>query len=418
MGIDVVITDNHEPGPELPRAVAVVNPHRSDSIYPFPELSGVGVAFRLGEALCRRLDVSIDGYRRAYSDLAAIGTVADMMPLQGDNRVFVKHGLEALAQTRKAGLQALIRTAGLSDRVMDADSIGFRIAPRLNAIGRVDDSRLALELLLTSDVSVANTLAERMECANIERRQEEDRILQEALALIAKGDFRDSHCIVVAGENWNAGVIGIVAGRIKERTGRPTILLSIDSETGNMGGSARSIGSFNIKQALDACSEHLGEYGGHAQAAGLSLTAESYPFLVEQINQLAREQIDERDLEPCIDVEVELDPLQITSAMLKELKMFEPWGRGNSHPLFVSRNILISETRRMGKESQHLKLRCHYDGLSVPDSIQWNAGDLADHLNSGDHVDMCYKPQLNTWNGSTSIQFLLEDLRPSDSDEW
>jgi single-stranded-DNA-specific exonuclease len=417
-GIDVIITDHHEPGPTLPRAIAVVNPHRADSAYPFLELSGVGVAFRLGEALCQRMGFSVDHYRRAYSDLAAVGTVADMMVLRDDNRVLVKYGLEALAETRKPGLQALMKSAGLLDKTLDADSVGYRIGPRLNAIGRVDDAKIALDLLLTKDIKEAEALAERLETANVDRRQEEDRILREAMEMLAKGDYSDSYCIVLAGENWNSGVVGIVAGRIKERTGRPTILLSLDPETGTAGGSARSIGPFNVKEALDSCSNYLVEYGGHAQAAGMRLSTENLPSFVEAVNQLAREQLTEADMEPCFECEVEIEPTQVTPALLKELCLFEPWGRGNHRPLFVSRNIRLSDIRRMGKESQHLKLRGQYDGLYVPDSVAWNVGDYADHLHVGDHVDLCYKPQFNTWNGNTSIQFLIEDIRPSDADEW
>lgn len=417
-GIDVVITDHHEPGPDLPRAVAVVNPHRADSRYPFPDLAGVGVAFRLGEALCGSLGVPIAGYRRAYADLAAIGTVADMMALRDDNRVIVKHGLEELARTNKVGLQALMKSSGLLERALDADSIGYRIGPRLNAIGRMDDSKIALDLLRTKDRAEAEAWVERIEQANVERKQEEDRILREAMELLAKGDFAESYCIVLAGENWNAGVIGIVAGRIKERTGRPTILLSLDAEAGTAGGSARSIRPFNIKEALDTCAEHLDEYGGHAQAAGVRLSADNLPVFTDALNQIARAQLTESDLEPCFEVELEIEPTQVTTKLLNELRKFEPWGRGNHQPLFVSRNIGLTDIRRMGKESQHLKLRGQYDGIWVPDAVKWNAGDLADHLHVGDHVDLCYRPQLNTWNGSTSVQLLLEDIHPSDEDAW
>lgn len=417
-GIDVIITDHHQPGPELPRAIAVVNPHRSDSVYPFPQLSGVGVAFRLGEALCRRMGVSIPHYRRAYSELAAIGTVADLVELREDNRVVVKYGLEELARTNKVGLKALMKSAGLQDRVLDADSVGYRIGPRLNAIGRVDDANIALNLLLTTDPQEAEALAERLETANVERRQEEVRILREAEDMLAKGDYSDTYCRVLACENWNSGVVGIVAGRITGRTGRPTILLSLDREAGTAGGSARSIGAFNIKAALDKCAEYLGEYGGHSQAAGMHLSAENLASFTQAVNEVAREQLTEADLQPCYNVEVEIEPTEVTAAMLTELRLFEPWGRGNLMPLFVSRNIRLADIRRMGKESQHLKLRGDFDGIKIPDSVEWNVGDLADHLHVGDHVDLCYKPQFNTWNGTTSIQFLIEDLHPSDAEEW
>ncbi len=418
VGVDVIITDHHKPGDQIPRAVAVVNPHLADSLYPFSDLSGVGVAFRLGEALCRSLDVSVSGYRDAYADLAAIGTVADMVPLIGDNRVIVKYGLEALAKTKKPGLQALMRSSGIVNRNIDADSIGYRMAPRLNAIGRMDESKIALDLLLTKDANEADALAERMECANNERRLEVDRIFGEAMEMLAKGDFSDSHCLVLDGENWTPGVIGIVAGRVCERTGRPTIILCRDAETGRIGGSARSIRSFNIKEALDSCAQHLIEYGGHAQAAGMQVVPDKLEAFAQAMNEIAREQLTESDLEPCYEVEVEMDPTQVTNKFMDELRRFEPWGMGNKRPLFVSRNIRIADVRRMGKESQHLKLRCEFDGSFVPDAVYWNVGDLADHLHVGDPVDICYKPQLNTWNDRTTVQFLLEDLHLSDADDW
>lgn len=413
-GIDVIITDHHEPGNELPRAAAVVNPHRKDSRYPFADLAGVGVAYRVGEALIRHLGMPVDGYRRAYCDLAAIGTVTDMASLRGDNRIFVKYGLEAIRATKKPGLRALIRTSGLAEKPIDATGIGFRIGPRLNAIGRVDDSRLALEILMTQDPAEADALAERLECANQERRAEEARILGEALEQIAKADLSDSYCLVLHGEGWNGGVVGIVANKVVQRSGRPTVLIAANPQTGMGRGSARSIPAFNMLEAITACGHLLGEFGGHSHAAGMDIAIENLPAFAEAMNRYATERLTEEDLVPALEAEVELAPIEITVPMLEELRAFEPWGHGNHAPLFISRNVRVAETVRMGAEKQHLKLRTEYDGIPGPDALSWNSADLADHLHPGDQMDLCYKPQLNVWNGRTSVQLMLEDLRPSD----
>lgn len=417
-GIDVVITDHHEPGPALPRAAAVVNPHRKDSIYPFPSLAGVGVAFRLGEALVRGLGQSVSGYRRAYSDLAAIGTVTDIMPLLGDNRVIVREGLQTLAATKKPGLQALFRTAGIAGKPLTAESIAFQLGPRLNAIGRVDDARLALDLLLTRDTGKAQELAERLECANNERKVEQSRIYEEAKALASRLDPSETYCIVLHEENWHGGVIGIVASKIVEWSGRPTVLIALNTETGEGRGSARSILPFDMLEAITACGTHLAEFGGHSHAAGMSIPRENCAAFAEAMNRYAQAHLTEEDLVPVLAPEVEIETTQVTLRLLEELAMFEPWGNANREPLFISRNAQVKETKRMGAQQQHLKLLTEWDGIRAPDCVFWGAGDLAEHLHPGDHYDLCYRPQTNVWNGRTSVQFRLEDLRPSDTEEW
>jgi single-stranded-DNA-specific exonuclease len=417
-GIDVVITDHHEPGPDLPRATAVVNPHRRDSRYPFPFLSGVGVAFRLGEALVRELGHPVEGYRRAYGDLAAIGTVTDIMPILGDNRVIVKHGLESLRRTRKPGLQQLLHTSGLTEQKLCSDSIAFRIGPRLNAIGRVDDARLALDILLTNDLDEAMSLAQRLECANNERRTEESRILGEAMAQLAGRDLTDTYCVVLAGADWHSGVIGIVASKVVERTGRPAILVALDDETGAGRGSARSIGPFNMLEAMTECGEHLTEFGGHSHAAGLGITRDNFDLFAAAMNSVASQRLTEDDFLPVLKADAEVAASEVTVDCLRQLEVFEPWGRGNEEPLFISRGLRITDVLRIGKEEQHLKLRVRDSEMEPVDALLWNAADLAEHLHPGDTLDLCHRPQLNTYNGYTRVQFMIQDLRPSGMDEW
>lgn len=417
-GMDVVITDHHEPGPELPKAIAVVNPHRSDSRYPFPDLAGVGVAFRLGEALVREFGMSVDGYRRAYSDLAAIGTVTDIMPILGDNRIIVKHGLEMLQHTKKAGLQQLLHSSGLTNQKLRADSIGFRIGPRLNAIGRVDDSRIALDLLLTSDQSIAIELTQRLENANNERRTEEARILAEAMQQLSQRDLSSIYCVVLSGASWHSGVIGIVASKVVERTGRPSILIAIDEETGAGRGSARSIRPFHMLDAITQCSSHLIEFGGHSHAAGLSIQVENFELFAEAMNRCAAEHLTEEDFLPVLRADAEIPASHAGLSMLRDLEMFEPWGRGNDEPLFISRGLKIMDVFKLGQDSKHLKLRVRDDEMEPVDAILWNAADLADHLRTGDRIDLCYRPQLNTYNGNTRVQFMIQDLKTADMEEW
>jgi len=418
-GIDVLITDHHEPGDMLPRAVAVVNPHRKDSRYPFPDLAGVGVAFRTGEALVRHLGLSVDSYRRAYMDLAAIGTVTDIMPIMGENRIFVKHGLAALQNTQKPGLRALMAAAKLdSGKPLTAYSIGFGIGPRLNAVGRVDDAKLALDILLTRDPAEATALAARLEQANNERRQEQARIFEEAMQQIAAQDLMERACIVLSSRSWHAGVIGIVANKIVERFRRPTVLIALNEETGEGRGSARSIKAFDLFDAISACADYLVEFGGHAQAAGLVIEDAKLDAFAEEMNRLASAQLTQEDFVPTLEADAEIDPAEVTPALLRELAAFEPWGRGNDEPLFISRGLDILDARRIGTEQTHLKMWVRSEAMNPTEALLWGGGDLADHLRPGDSVSLCYRPQFNHFNGRTSIQFRVEDLRPADMEGW
>ena len=411
-GIDVVITDHHEPGDTLPKAVAVVNPHRKDSIYPFSELAGVGVAFRTGEALVRHLGLSVDSYRRAYCDLAAIGTVTDVMPIVQENRVFVKYGLESIRTTRKPGLKALLTSSGITAQSLNAGSIGFKIGPRINAIGRLDDAKLALDLMLTRDEGEAQELAGKLEVANRQRQGEQQRIVQEALGQVADLNLEEIYCLVLAGESWNSGVIGIVASKLVEATGRPTILIALDREKGTGRGSARSIRPFDMLTAITTCGDLLSEFGGHSHAAGIGISADNFQEFATRMNAVAREMLTEEDFIPELVADAELNANEMSESLLNELSVLEPFGRGNPEPLFIVRNITVVDAFRIGQDKQHLKLRLKSDGELSKDGVAWGAGDLADRLHPGDHVDLCCRPQLNYFNGRSSVQLLVEDIRP------
>jgi single-stranded-DNA-specific exonuclease len=419
-GIDVIITDHHTPNADgsLPKAVAVVNPHRKDSHYPFPDLAGVGVAFKLCEALTRYLGHKPDSFRRSYLDLAAIGTVTDVVPLLDENRIIVKHGLEALQKTRKPGLRALIDVAGYAEKTLDCRSIGWGLGPRLNAASRIDETQTALDLLLTKDEGEARTLARRLNDLNVVRRETQDRILEEALAQVARQDMAEARCLVISGAGWPGGIVGIVASKITDRFHRPCVMIALDEATGRGRGSARSIPSFNIFNAIDACRDLLIEYGGHAHAAGLSIDSANVDDFAAQMQRLAGTLLSDEDCVPGIDVDMELDPSEICPQLLEQIEAMAPFGSGNEAPCFVSRSVPLIETKRIGAEKQHLRLMLKVDGLNTRDSaaaLWWHRGELSEILDSCTTLDVCYSPQFNLFNGYRSIQFMLEDIRPP---EW
>jgi len=416
-GIDVIITDHHEPGEQLPRAVAVVNPHRKDSRYPFADLAGAGVAYRLGEALVRHLGLPVDSYRRMYADLAAIGTVTDIMPILHENRIIVKHGLHSLAKTKKPGLRALLQDTGLDKKPLDAEHIGYIIGPRLNAVGRIDDSRLALELLLTPDPMEATQLVAKLASANASRQREQAQILQEAQHQIATRDLQKTACLVLSSDSWHPGVIGIVASKLVELYHRPTILIATDPEAGQGRGSARSIRAFDLYRAIVACRHRLLEHGGHSHAAGFSIRNEEVPAFAEEMNHIAATTLSEEDFLPTIYIDAEIEAAQVTYELLKELSAFEPWGRGNPQPLLLSRGLELREVRRFGPEKAHLRLYLRGPNSPTVEAMMWHAGNLAENLRPGMYVDVCYSPKLSAFNELESIRFEIEDIRPSGGEE-
>ncbi|HLJ53885.1 MAG TPA: single-stranded-DNA-specific exonuclease RecJ, partial [Chthonomonadaceae bacterium] len=308
-GIDVIVTDHHTPNVDgsLPRAVAVVNPHRHDSRYPFRDLAGAGVAFKLCEALTTALGKNRDGFRRGFLELAAIGTITDVMPLVGENRILVRHGLEALRNTRKPGLQALIEVSGVGGRPLTTYDIGFGIGPRLNSASRIDETQYALDLLVTKDVEDAGALARRLNELNAQRKEDMKRAQDEAAEMLAQQDITDARCLVVSSENWSPGIVGLVASRIVQRTNRPCVVIAI-GETGIGKGSARSIPGFNVFNAIDACKDLLTEYGGHAMAAGLAIDRDNLPDFTRQMARIAAEQLSAEDCVPTLTPAMEIDP--------------------------------------------------------------------------------------------------------------
>ncbi len=419
-GIDVIITDHHTPkaNGELPKAVAVVNPHRRDSKYPFPHLAGVGVSFKLCEALTTYLGYPASMFRRKFLDLACIGTVTDIMPLMDENRIIVRDGLRALQNTTKPGLKALLHASIGMQRTVTATDIAFGLGPRLNAASRVDETRDALNLLMTKDPAEGQHLAQRLTELNDQRREIQAKMMEEAMEEIAKTDTSESRCLVVSRSGWSGGLVGLVASKLSQQFNRPCIVIGIDSKTGEGRGSARSIEIFNIFDAINSCSELLIEYGGHAHAAGLSIRETNVVQFSRLMDQIARNQLTEADLMPALEVAMEIGTHEVSAKLLEELELLAPYGHDNDMPFFVSRGLPIMNVTRMGKEQQHLKILFRAEGLNGNDCVEavwWNQGYLADTLASLTSLDICYTMDFNNFQGARKIQFKLCDIKPP---EW
>lgn len=405
LGVDVIITDHHEPGPELPNATAVVNPKRFDADYPFPELAGVGVAFKFAQGLVRKLGHDEGSFKARFIDLAALGTVGDVVPLLGENRTIVSHGLGAISESKKLGLQAILRSARLVGKPLTSYSLGFVIGPRINAVGRMDDAALALRLFLTKDETEAAELAGHLERFNTERRAEQERILGEALEQVEAKDLDASPVLVISGCGWNPGVVGIVAGKICEAYCRPAIMLSRDETAGTASGSARSTSTFNILEALRACDDLLIRSGGHALAAGLSLHLRDVDRFEERINELAGEILAPEDVVPRIEVDAELAAADVTRELAGAIASMEPFGVGNPEPLFVTRGVSIAQMQRVG-DGSHLRTVLKMNGAGTLPCIFFGQGDLADSLQLGAPTDVCYNIRFDTFNGVERVQLI------------
>lgn len=409
LGIDLIITDHHTPGAEIPSACAVINPHQPDCPFPFKYLAGVGVAFNLMIAFRSRLreeghfDRGGEPNLREYLDLVALGTIADIVPLLDENRIFVKYGLAELTQSARIGIQALKSVAGVSGPV-SCGAVGFRLAPRLNAAGRLEDAALGVELLLCDDRGKAAEIAARLDASNSERQGLEQEILRDALAKV-KGSARFAHrkSIVLASCEWHPGVIGIVASRIVDLFHRPTILIALQNGSGR--GSGRSIPSFHLHDALQACSEHLLKFGGHKYAAGLSVDEATLESFVERFDEVAQGLLGDSDLTPELVIDGELGAEELTLELAELIERLSPFGMGNPEPVFMLRGAALVD-RQILKE-HHLKLRLSAGGR-VLEAIGFN---MAQGKALPTALDVVFSLETNRWNGRQRLQLKLRDFR-------
>ena len=410
-GLDVIVTDHHTPAETLPPALSVVNPNRVDCEYPNKGLCGTGVAYRLCESLLKGRGIDPEKLY-ASLDLVALATIADMVPLNRENRTLVRYGLKALAQTKLPGLRALMERAGLGDGPIDAGQVAFRIAPRINAVGRMAEAMTALELLMSDDVARTSALTDRLEDANDLRREEEARTLEEALAQL-EGTFDPAKDfgVVLEGEGWHPGVIGIVASRIVERIHRPTVLVAVTDGQGR--GSARSIPGFNLLAAVNACRGHLGRFGGHRAAAGMDIAANHIGGFRDAFNAEVRERLRGEQPHPVIRPQLEIPLAAMTERLAHMLSYLGPFGVGNPAPVFLARQVdLTRPAREVGKG--HLKLQMTQFDHTV-DAIGFGLVDriAPESLGTGP-VDLMFKVKLGVFRGRRQVEAHLLDVRPSE----
>ncbi len=405
LGIDCIITDHHLPKESLPAAHALLNPRRPDCAYPDKNLAGVGVAFKLVQALLG--ERMTDALLQSFLKIVAIGTIADVVPLVGENRVIASFGLAGLQRPVQPGLSALMEVAGLNGRAPTAGDVAFRIAPRMNAAGRMEDAHAVIELLRTADSVKARQIAHRLDELNSERQRAEESILKDIDEMVkARPETAERYSLVLAGEGWHRGVIGIVAQRVVERHYRPTLVIGVENGSGQ--GSGRSIANFHLLNALTACEDVFERFGGHAAAAGFALPSSRIDELTERFEAYARRMLTPQDLVPLLRVDAEVDLDQMDWPVYEQLKRMEPFGMGNPTPVFVARRLRLIYPPRVLNE-RHLKLRVG-NGTKDFDAIGWRKGEQARLLGSGDTVDLAFTLDENTYQGISSLQMTIKDL--------
>ncbi len=408
-GLDVIITDHHEPPEQIPAAIAVVNPKRADSVYPFKELAGVGVAFKLAYGLLRAFGRERDAYQ--CLDLVALGTVADMVPLHGENRILTKYGLPIIAKANRPGLKALLTVSGVTGDTVDSEQIAFGLAPRLNAVGRLIHAEEGVRLLRCMDADQAEDLAKTMDRVNKERQAVEGKIFEEAVQVIETSDMLQQKVLVVAGPGWHLGVVGIVASKLVNRYYRPVILLSVAGDQAK--GSARSVPGFNLFNALQECAAYLRRFGGHSQAAGLTLAASEVDALRTAVNGLADEQLTEEHLVESLTIDGEVTFNEVTADLYAQLMRLAPFGFGNPSPMLACRQAEVVDWRTVGNDGKHLKLKIKNHRF-ILDAIGFNLTDCQEHVDLGTQLDVVFELRMNEWNGRSNLQLNVKDLKQFD----
>ncbi|MFI5227617.1 MAG: single-stranded-DNA-specific exonuclease RecJ [Gemmatimonadales bacterium] len=405
-GIDVIVTDHHLPGGPLPPAFAVLNPRRPGCTSPDKDLAAVGVAFKLALALTRAVGGN-ENVVYNLLDLVALATIADVAPLRGENRIFVRYGLKLLNNAARPGIRAMIRAAGLERKALTAGRVGFILAPRLNAAGRLGSALRGVELMLAESDQQANPIARELEEVNAHRQEIDRATLERARALVAQLDLSSTFGIVLAEQGWHPGVIGIVASRIVEEFGRPTVLVALDGDEGK--GSGRSISAFDLHAGLADCKDLLVRFGGHRAAAGVTIASTRVAEFAERFNQIAAAKLTADDLVPELRVDLELPLDDATDELEALLRHLEPCGVGNPSPLLVSRGVTIAAPPRVvGKDG--LKVVLQGGGRELV-ALGWGMGARARELEAGATIDVAYRLERDEWNGESRIQARLADFR-------
>jgi single-stranded-DNA-specific exonuclease len=421
-GIETLVLDHHEEPLARPPALAIINPSLSDSGYPPIRLCAAGVAFKFVQAIISYQDrinspVKLpEGFDKWLLDLVAIATVGDIMPLLDENRIFVKYGLTVLSKTRNLGLARLMEMINNKNE-LDAEYLGWRIVPRLNAAGRVNHASVAFNLLVAKDNDEADKWVECLEKNNRDRQQITEKIVTEALARLE--DLSDEQRVIfIAGDGWPAGVVGLVAGKLSDRFHRPALVFTRTEEAGvvKYSGSGRSIEEFDITAGLKECHELLARYGGHPQACGLTIFGEdNYQQFQDKLNRLAKEKLTGVELLPVLNIETEIRLSDISWQLLDELEKFEPFGEGNEQPLFCAKKLIVEQVQTVGADGKHLKVQVSQAGSpNIHKLIGFSFGDWCARLCAGEEIDIVFELGVNEWNGNREIQLKIVDLKKSD----
>lgn len=405
LGMDVIVTDHHEVGDKLPNALAVIDAKRKDNTYPFRSLAGVGVVFKLIQALSIKLEIKPEEYLK-YLDLVCVGTISDIVPLEGENRTIAKLGLMLIKVTRNLGLRELIKSSGYKE--IDSNTISFGVAPRINACGRMGHEEEALKLFLAEDLESATKITKELNEYNTLRQSTEKAIYEEAVQQIEKNHLDENNSIVLGGKGWHHGVIGIVSSKVTDKYYKPSILLSFEDNIAK--GSGRSVPGFDLYEGLAKCEDLLEKYGGHSMAVGLTLKKENLENFKERFEQIAKEK-NIKELVPIIYIDDELKLKDINMDLVKSISILEPFGEANKVPLFLIRNLKIDSIRALS-EGRHLKLTLRDENFVI-NAIGFELGYLAEEYRIGDRIDVVGTLEINSFNGFSSIQINMKDIRKS-----
>lgn len=409
LGVEVIVTDHHNLPHVLPKALAIVNPKQIRGEHPSKNLSGAGVAFKFAWALLRAAGIKDSVFLTSLLDLASLGTVSDVVPLTAENRILAVGGLNQINERKRLGLRQLAESASLPDKI-SVNNIYFGLAPRLNAAGRLEHASKSVDLLLTDDPIQAKELAQEISRINTRRQSIGASIKEEAFAKLKDEFSQANKLIVLAGENWHAGVIGIIASQIVEAFNRPAVLIGINNGTGR--GSARSVDGLNIYDILNSCHDLFLDFGGHAGAAGFEVKTDDIPELKRRLEAKAADSIRAEDLIPTVEIDAAVEPAQITLNLIKELERLAPFGEGNAEPVLMSSNLTLKDFKTVGKEGKHLKAWFEKDGVNL-ETIGFGLGES--QLIVGNNYDIAFNLESNVWNGFEKAQLGLVDIRESNS---
>ncbi len=411
-GMDVIVTDHHHVPEKIPTAVAIINPHMKNCRYAFQDLAGVGVAFKLAQALYQKIEPEKIERLKWLLDLVAVGTIADCVPVLGENRALVKYGLIVLSKTRRIGLQELFKVGRINideNNLATTQQVSFQIAPRINAAGRMDHANAAYNLVIEKDRVVAREMALEIESKNQARQKVTAEIVKEIRAL-AENYFKEKKLIVAADEHWQVGILGLVAGKIADEFSKPTMVLQKQGK--ELIGSLRSIPQVNIIEALGKCSDWLIKFGGHSQAAGVTVAEKNFEIFCEKLSGVVEQELAGKEIVPEIEIDAEVTAEEVNWELLLEINKMEPFGEGNEEPVFLMKNMIVEELKNVGNGSKHLKLTLRAENNpKIFEAIGFGFGEKFSELKSGDRIDIVFNLQEDEWNGNKKMQLRLVDLK-------